>query len=214
MENLLNDALRLNDELADRIQKAAKEYEGYPGIFADRLPDSKLTLTKEARARLVKSTEDYLKSIEDKILEIENRNNDEFMRAIHPGRISSVATERTAAESSLQTALLLINTKNKNLIFNEVEKAAANPNRSEFLFSMLEILPTFDFSAEYLDKVIDAAKKNPKIEQYYLSLKISDTVKQIRERVNYEKRNLTGGIISNNYSLNKQIRRAKGNNVI
>lgn len=211
MESLLNDALRLNDELADRIQRAAKEYEDYPDKFADRLPDSKLTLTKEARARLVKSTENYLKELEDKILKIENRNNDEFIKAIHPGRISSVATERTAAESSLQTALLLVNTKNKNLILNEVEKAAAHPNRSEFLFSMLEILPTFDFSVEYLDKVIDAAKKNPKIEQYYLSLKISDTIKQIRERINYEKRNLTGGIISNNYSLNKQIRRAKGN---
>lgn len=209
MENLLNDALILNDELAQKIQRASKEFEDMPKQFEDYKPEASRTLVKDARERLIQNTKRFLDEVEEKISRIEAKNNDEFLRSIHSGRISSVSTERTAAESQIQTALLLAQTKNKNLILHEVEKAAANPNRSEFLFSMLEILPTFDFSNEFLDKVIDAAKKNPKIEDFVLSLKISDTIKNIRERLAYERRNLTNGIVNNNFSFNKQIRKAR-----
>jgi len=212
MENLLNDALILSDELAQKIQRASKEFETMPKQFEDFKPEAARQFTKDARQNLIENTKRYLNEVEEKISRIEARNNDEFLKAVHSGRLSSVATERTAAESQLQTALLLAQTKNKSLIFSEIEKAAANPNRSEFLFSMLEILPTFDFSNEYLDKIINASKKNPKIEEFYLSLKISDTIKNIRERVNYERRNLNNGIVNNNFSFNKQIRRSRDDN--
>lgn len=209
METLLNDALTLNDALADRIQRDSKSFEDMPKQFEDYKAESARTLVRDARVRLLENTKRYLTEVEERISKIESQNNDKFLRAIHYGRITSVASERAAAESQVQTALLLVNTKNKNLILGEVERAAANPNRSEFLFSMLEILPTFDFSNEFLDKVIDAAKKNPKIEEFALSLKISDVIKNVRERLAYERSNLTSGTLNNNYTFNKQIRKAR-----
>lgn len=212
METLLNEATNINEKIDRIISQGLQQYERIAIDYQDYKDEKREKLISDSRMDLTKRIKNQLEHLASETENLEDESLIQMQKTIYPKRSSKMDGEsKLIGESEFRSALSLLNTRNENLILNELKKASMNFARNEFSFFILENINNFDLSDETINAAIEIMKKNDKIEFYLNYLKTKKEIEAIRDKINYHKRYLEIGTINKNYSLNRQIRKAKGN---
>ncbi|HMN16292.1 MAG TPA: hypothetical protein PKD03_01635 [Ignavibacteriaceae bacterium] len=206
MNELLEQTSEMRTDFENVMSAKIKNFLKVADSFDEFLPEVKTKKIEENEKRILNETSSLLDNYQTKIREKESEVLKRLTDIVSPKRSSGIASEMTAGESQFQSALNLINTKNKALIKAELEKSLPNRNRDDFNFAIWEVLKYSDLGKDFHDEVIQMFSNYTGVQDYALVNEALDEIKEIKTQISYHRSAIRSGKLNNNYQVNRSIK--------
>lgn len=206
MDELLNQTSEMRSDFENVMTSKIKTFQKVADSFNEFLPEVKAKKIDENEKRILNETSALLDNYQTKIKEKESEVLKRLTDIVSPKRSSGIASEIAAGESQFQSALNLINTKNKALIKAELEKSLPNRNRDDFNFAIWEILKYSDLGKDFHNEVIEMFIDYTGVQDYALINKALEEIKEIKTQISYHRAAIRSGKLNNNYQVNRSIK--------